>query len=80
MAHIGRQRKKIERKKLSKAWPYATFNLATFKAPGPLKSLLDIIRPDPIQHETCDCLFQRHEMHIPDDIITLRRIIIKFVT
>ena len=31
------------------------------QATGPLKSRLDSIRPVPIQHVMCDCLFQRRD-------------------
>ena len=43
---------------------------------GPLKSPLDIVRPVPIQHVICDCLFQKRDnagdsWRLAQDFITL---------
>ena len=58
---------------------------AIWKAQEPLKSSLNIIRHVPIQHVTCDCLFQRRDdacesWRLAQNIITLGHNVIRFVT
>ena len=58
---------------------------AFWRAKWPLKSPFDIIRPVSMQHVTCDGLFQKRDnardsWRFVQDVITMRRNAIRFVT